>query len=78
MVLLTYKAALDPFLMVLMFSKDEGNYHFYLPIILIILVSGLILHVVVLVKWINSLRPKTGMKERQLRKKVRSISYYFQ
>ncbi|WP_172372753.1 hypothetical protein [Sporosarcina jiandibaonis] len=60
MVVFTYKAALDPYLTVLMFSKDEGNYHLYLPITLIILASGLILHIVVLDKWINSLRPKTG------------------
>ena len=65
MVLLTYKAALDPFLMVLMFSKDEGKYHLYLPIILIILVSGLIIHIVVLVKLINSLRPKKGHERKQ-------------
>ena len=56
MVLLTFKAALDPFLVIVMFSKDEGKYYLYMPLILIILVSGLILHIVVLVKWLNSLK----------------------
>lgn len=74
MVVFTYKAALDPYLTVLMFSKDEGNYHLYLPIVLIVLVSGLILHIVVLVKWINSLRPK---KEHERKSRVKKDSKFF-
>lgn len=62
MVILTYKAALDPYILVLMFSMDRGMYESYVPFILVILVSGLILHIIVLVKWINSLRPKGGKK----------------
>ena len=62
MVIFTYKAALDPYLMVLMFSKDRGMYESYIPFVLVILVSGLILHIIVLIKWINSLRPKGGKK----------------
>lgn len=62
MVVFTYKAALDPYVMVLMFSKDRGTYESYLPFILVIVASGLIFHIVVLVKWINSLRPKGGKK----------------
>ena len=58
MVILTYKAALDPFLMVIMFSKDEGKFESLLPVIVVILVSGLILHITVLVKWINNLKQK--------------------
>ena len=69
MVILTYKAALDPFLMVVMFSKDEGNYDLFMPLILVILVSGLIIHIIVLVKWINSLRPKNKNEKKQNTKK---------
>ena len=58
MVLFTYKAAFDPYLMVIMFSKDEGKYDSIIPIILIILVSGFILHLVILFKWIKSLKDK--------------------
>ncbi|WP_405101038.1 hypothetical protein [Oceanobacillus sp. FSL H7-0719] len=70
-VLFTYKAAMDPFITVLMFSKDRGMYELYLPFILIILVGGLIIHIIVLVKWFNSLRStvKTNEKSSKKRKK---------
>ncbi|WP_216667902.1 hypothetical protein [Sporosarcina jiandibaonis] len=58
MVVFTYKAALDPFLMVLMFSKDEGRYHSFLPLVITVLISGFILHIIILIKWINNLKPE--------------------
>ena len=70
-VILTYKAALDPFLMVIMFSKDEGKFDSLLPVILVILVSGLILHITVLVKWINSL------KQKKKKSKEKESKYFF-
>ena len=66
MVLFTYKAALDPFLPVLMFSKDEGNYHLFLPLIIVILISGFVLHIIILIKWIKSLKQN---KEKSTKKR---------
>lgn len=62
MVIFTYKAALDPFLMVSMFSKDRGLFELFLPFILIVLVGGLFLHIFVFVKWINRLKENNKQK----------------
>ncbi|WP_172372751.1 hypothetical protein [Sporosarcina jiandibaonis] len=60
MVLFTYKAVLDSYLVILMFSKDRGMYDAYLPVVLIILLIGIIIHLTVLFKWINSLKQKNN------------------
>lgn len=69
-VLFTYKAAMDPFITVLMFSKDRGMYELYLPLILIILVGGLIIHIIVLVKWFKSLRVNVKKNEKSSKKRT--------
>ena len=58
MVLFTYKAAFDPYLALLMFSKDKGMYDLYVPFILVVLVSGILLHIILLIKWLKSLKEK--------------------
>lgn len=50
--------------MIIMFSKDEGKYDSIIPIIIIILVSGFILHLVILLKWIKSLKHKKDKRKR--------------
>ena len=57
-VLFTYKAAVDPYITVLMFSKDRGMYDDYLPFIIVTLIGGVMLHIIVMVKWLNSLKVK--------------------
>ncbi|PTY74065.1 hypothetical protein B5V88_16370 [Heyndrickxia sporothermodurans] len=57
-VLLTYKTAFDPFLAMSMFFKDRGVFDSYMPFTLLIIGIGLIIHVIVLIKWIKDLSPK--------------------
>ena len=41
-----------------MFSKDRGMYESYKTLIVFLLISGLIFHIIVLIKWIKSLNKK--------------------
>lgn len=77
-VLFTYKAAVDPYITVLMFSKDRGMYDDYLPFIIVTLIGGVMLHIIVMVKWLNSLKVKIKRQENQLRKIKQSISCCYQ
>ena len=54
-VVITYKTAFDPYLTILMFSKDRGVFDAFAPWILIIIVGALILHVFFIIKWIRNL-----------------------
>ncbi|WP_172372761.1 hypothetical protein [Sporosarcina jiandibaonis] len=55
-VVITYKVAFDPYLTILMFSKDRGIFDSFAPWILMIIVGALILHVFFLVKWMRDLK----------------------
>ena len=58
MILFTYKTALDQFLTMSMFLKDNQVFDQFIPLLLMIIVSGFILHIVILVKWIKGISKK--------------------
>ncbi len=64
-VLFTYKTALDPYTTMFMLTKDRGVYNLYAPFIFLIIMFGLVLHILVLTKWIR------GLKEEDNSKKIR-------
>lgn len=43
----TYRLAFEPYIFILMFSKDRGTYESYLPIIPVIIICALVFHVIV-------------------------------
>lgn len=55
-VLCSYKIALEPFLMILMFSKDGGTYDSFFPLVLLVIISGLFLHIYFFYRWIKGLK----------------------
>lgn len=55
-VVISYKTAFDPYLTILMFSKDRGTFDSFVPLILMIIAGALILHVFFIIKWIKSLK----------------------
>ena len=55
-VVISYKIAFDPYLTILMFSKDRRIFDTFAPWILMIIVGALILHVFFLIKWIRNLK----------------------
>lgn len=64
-VLYTYKMSLDPFLLVLMFSKDDQTYNDVFPLVLSIITIGIIIHLFMLFKWIRSLNGEISDKKRK-------------
>lgn len=54
-VLYTYKAALGPFIMITMFTIDNGTFNSYAPFLLLIIFIGMIVHILVL---INAIKKK--------------------
>lgn len=54
-VIFTYNAGLIQYLTMVMLSKDRGMYESYIPLIVFILISGLIIHIIVLRQWIKNM-----------------------
>jgi len=57
--------SLDPFLLILMFSKDNQTYNDVFPLVLSIIVIGIIIHLFMLFKWIHSLNDEISDKKRK-------------
>ncbi|MBL5773051.1 hypothetical protein B5V88_16375 [Heyndrickxia sporothermodurans] len=55
-VIYTYKVALDPFIMIMMFAKDSGIYDSFAPLLLFIIAIGLLIHILVFMKLIKDLK----------------------
>lgn len=66
-VIFTYKTALDPFLTMSMFFKDRGVYHLYMPLVILIILLGFIIHILVLIKWVKGL--KLNNEKKTIKKK---------
>lgn len=73
LVILTYKAALDPFLTMTMFFKDRGVDDIYMPLTLLLLIIGLIIHIIALYKWIRDLKVKNTKKHLAKRNNSKSL-----
>lgn len=67
-VVFTYKTALDPFLAMSMFFKDRDNYNLFMPLVILIIFAGFLIHIFILRKWVK------GLKHNNERKNVRKKS----
>lgn len=69
-VVYAYKMAIDPFVMVSMFALDAGEYEVYGPFILLIILSGFILHVYLIRRYFLKIaEEQMGSKQKLKRKK---------
>lgn len=57
-VLYTYKAALDPFIMIAMFTIDDGTFSTYTPFLLLIIFTGIIVHILFLINGVKKKEKK--------------------
>ena len=63
-VLYTYKMALDPFIMTLMYAKDQGVYEAYAPLVLGIIIFGFIVHLYFIKREFTSLKEENEKKKK--------------
>jgi len=73
LVIYTYKIALDPFLVILLASKDRGIYQFYAPVVLIIICMGFVVHVGWLLTKIYDLKREKVKNKETTNQKLKSI-----
>jgi len=71
----TYKMALDPFIMLLMFTKNDGVFEVYAPIVLGIIIFGFIVHLLLVIRAFSSLKDEKENDPRKEKKKSRKFTY---
>ncbi|WP_146551313.1 hypothetical protein [Rummeliibacillus sp. SL167] len=59
----TYKVSLDPFIMIAMFTIDNGTFNSYAPFLLLIVFTGMIVHILVLMNSIKKEKKKLFNKQ---------------
>ena len=74
-VLYTYKMAVDPLIMTLMFAKNDGVYEQYAPLALGIIIFGFTLHFYLILRTFSDLNPKK--KKKQKKKRRSTLPYVF-
>lgn len=75
-VVYAYKMAIDPFVMVSMFALDAGEYEVYGPFILLIILSGFILHVYLIRRYfLKMAEEQMGSKQKTKEKKI-AVMYF--
>ena len=59
----TYKVSLDPFIMIAMFTIDNGTFNYYATFLLLIVFTGMIVHILVLMNSIKKEKKKLLNKQ---------------
>src|SRR5690625_1615449 len=74
-VIYTYKMALDPFIMVSMFAKNDGEYEIYAPMILMIIIVGLIIHLYLIRRCFHELKNEYVEKDDQVKSEKGNVVF---
>ena len=61
----TYKMVLDPFVMTLIYTKDQGVYEVYAPLVILIIILGFLFHIFFIIHYFKDL--KKGNKNKEAR-----------